>query len=89
MDLSQTPVLSYGVIRRNKPTVDALTASTEGLTRLELTDRSVAFLRLAYPGATDEDFDGHAPGVLDAAAFAVYKATFSRPEAEAPAQTNP
>jgi hypothetical protein len=89
MDLSKIPALTYGVIKRNKPIVDALTEPTEGLSRLDLTDRSIRFLKLAYPEATDEDFDGIAPGVLDAAAFAVYKATFSRPEAVAPVQTNP
>ncbi len=86
MDLSQIKPLTYGAIKKNKTTVDALTASTEGLTRAQFTERSVDFLKLAFAEAADEDFEVFAPGVLEHAAFAIYKATFSRPEEPAPAQ---
>ena len=87
MDLAQIKPLTYGVIRKNKEVVDRLTAADLDLD--QRIEASIAFLKLGSPEATDEDFDGFSPVAILQAGGELYKATFSRPEAAAPAQTNP
>ena len=87
MDLTAVKPLTYGVIRRNKDVVDRLTAPTLDLD--QRIEASIAFLKLGFPEATEDDFDEVSPVGILMAGQALYKATFSRPEAEAPVQTNP
>ena len=89
MDLAKLTPLPYGVIRKNQDVVDAFTKTEEGITRLQLTAKAAAFLKLGWPDATDEELDQHSPGAIEAAAFALYKATFARPEDAAPVPQNP
>jgi hypothetical protein len=89
MDITALSPLPYGVIRKNKDVVDAFTKTEEGITRMQLTAKAVAFIKLGWPDATDEDLDVYSPGTIEAAAFALYKATFSRPEDVAPVPQNP
>jgi hypothetical protein len=87
MDLTQISPLSYGVLRRNKAIVDGLTAPGLGLD--ERVVNAIAFLQLAHPDATEEDFDAVTPGSILAAAAKIYSATFARPEELAPVPQNP
>jgi len=87
MELAQAKPLTYGVLRKNKEIVDGLT--TPGMDIDQRIAASIAFLKLAYPDATDEDFDGFTPGAILAGAADVYKATFARPEDAAPVPQNP
>ena len=75
--------LTYGVVKANGDVVDQVAKT--GLSSMERTEASIAFLRLAVPDLAPEEIDNSAPGALMAAAMTVYMATFSRPEAVAPA----
>ena len=79
--------LTYGVLRQNVPVVDAAVAS--GQDPLQAITNAIAFLRLAFPDATDADFDMLTPGAILVASAALYMATFTRPEEPAPAPQNP
>lgn len=81
------PALSYGTLRKNKDLVDAFTA--DDLTLPQRVEAAIPFLRLAFPDATEEDFDALTPGAIQLAGAQLYRATFARPEADAPAQPNP
>ena len=87
MDITKPQPLTYGVIRKNQPVVDALTS--EGFTIAQRIEASVAFLKLAFPEATEEDFDALSPIALQVIAGDLWKATFARPEETAPAPQNP
>lgn len=89
MEITKLPPLPYGVIRKNQDVVDAFTKTEPGITRLQLTAKAVAFLKLGWPDVTEEELDRHSPGAIEAAAFALYKATFARPEDAAPVPQNP
>ena len=76
--------LTYGQVKANKETIDGLTA--EGLDANGRTDAAAAFLKIAAP---DANLDAETPGAIQAAALALYKATFARPEDAAPVPQNP
>lgn len=80
--------LTYGQVKASKDVIDKVAAS--GLDPFERTEAAIDFLKVAFPEATSEDFDSVAPGALQMAALELYKATFARPEDDAPVPlTNP
>ncbi len=78
------PALLYGQVKANKEVVDQITAT--GLDLDARIEASVAFLKVADP---DLDMDAATPADILAAAAALWKATFSRPEDAAPVPQNP
>ena len=79
----QLPPLSWQTVKNNKPTVAALIA--DGQDGMTSTESAVAFLELSAPGL---DFDACPPSAIQAAAVALYRATFYRPDESTPAPAN-
>ena len=76
--------LTYGIIKANTATVDGLTALAPGPS--ERADAAAAFLALS-PDYPVEILDAMTPAELLQAALDLFKATFSRPEADALVET--
>ena len=76
--------LTYGQVKANKGTIDALTAP--GQDSIQRTESAVEFLKISEP---DADFDTATPGAIQKAALELYEATFARPEDPAPVQESP
>lgn len=76
--------LTYGQVKVLSETLEKIAGSD--VSPLERTDLSAQVLQQAHPQLTQEDLDATAPGVLLGASLEVYRITFARPEADAPAQ---
>lgn len=67
--------LTYGTIKKNREVVALFVAPD--LTTDQRVEAAIAFLRLGWPEAPDEDFDALPPGGILAAAAALYQATYT------------
>jgi hypothetical protein len=67
--------LTYGAIKKNREVVERFIA--QDLTSDQRIEAAIAFLRLGWPEASDEDFDALPPGGILAAAGALYQASYA------------
>ena len=85
--LNRKPVsvspLTYGQVKANAAAFNQIVA--DGLDNMSRTAAAEAFLLAA--GFSQEDIDATSPGELMVGALEIYGATFTRPEAVAPATT--
>jgi len=83
--LPSLPPLTFGQVKAGKDVVDAFTTPAADV--IATTQNAADLLLLG--GATQEQIDAEAPNAIQAAALALFSATFSRPEDAAPALPNP